>query len=101
MQANFKYLQILLFILCIGMSPYTYSQSSAKELKALISKNLNAIGLTKDEADDCIINSNYKDAGSGIEYVYIQQTYKNIKVLILSSHLLLKMIIYYTPPVNF
>jgi extracellular elastinolytic metalloproteinase len=83
MQANFKYLQILPFILCIlciGVSPNIYSQNSAKELKALIFKNLNAIGLTKEEADNCIINSNYKDAGSGVEYVYIQQTYKNIKV---------------------
>ncbi len=80
MQANFKYLQILLFILCLGMNTDAFSQSSATELKALIAKNLNAIGLTKDDADNCIINSNYKDAGSGIEYVYIQQSYKSIKV---------------------
>ncbi len=80
MQANFKYLQILHFILCIGISSNAFSQRSAKEIKALIAKNLNAIGLTKDEADDCVINSNYKDGSSGIEYVYLQQTYKSIKV---------------------
>ena len=75
-----KYLQILLFVVCIAISADGFSQRSAPEIKVLILKNLNRIGLTKQEADECIINSNYKDASTGIEYIYIQQTYKSIKV---------------------
>jgi extracellular elastinolytic metalloproteinase len=77
---NFKYLPILLILLCLAVSGPAFSQRSPKELKTLISKNLNLIGITKEEADDCVINSNYQDDATGIEYVYIQQVFKSIKV---------------------
>ncbi len=80
MKINAIYLRILLLIFCVATNTLLFSQSSAKEIKSLMQRNLKSIGITKDDVDNYVVNSNYKDENTGIEYVYIQQTFKGIKI---------------------
>ena len=80
MRPKFTYVKILTLLLCFGFSTKIFGQVPTTDINTRISKNLRSIGLSKVDADNWIISSNYKDKSSGIEYFYIQQTYKSIKV---------------------
>src|SRR4051812_21442127 len=80
MRVNFKYFQILLLSACIVLSNWALGQSSDGEIRNMVSKNRKAIGLSETDTQNFVVTSNYKDAGNGIEYAYIQQTYKDIRV---------------------
>lgn len=51
-----------------------------EELKALLKKNAVKLGVTTTDVNEAIINNSYTDATTGISYVYLQQTSREIKV---------------------
>ena len=80
MQPNFTYVKAMMLFFCSLLSISLFSQTTTEEWKSRIRKNLGTIGITAADADECTISSSYKDAVSGIEYAYIQQTYQQLRV---------------------
>ncbi len=78
--------QILLFCLCISVMLFTHGQDLDKSAAMqLVSKNLNAAGISEQELDNLVVSNSYVNKLPGTDMVYLQQTYKSVPVL---NHLL-------------
>jgi uncharacterized protein (DUF736 family) len=78
--------QIVLFCLCISVMLFTHGQDLDKaSAMQLVSKNLNAVGISQQDLDQLVVTNAYLNKLPGTEMVYLQQTYKSVPVL---NHLL-------------
>src|SRR5690242_19511753 len=70
----------LLSVLSLLFTQIAFSQQQDEELRKLITKDRGRIGISNDPEETFVISSENKDSRSGIHYVYIQQSFKGVKV---------------------
>ncbi|MDQ2752948.1 MAG: M36 family metallopeptidase, partial [Bacteroidota bacterium] len=70
---------ISLLLLCFVFTAFSQSPDEASE-KNKITLSANRIGLSASAIQDAIILKNYTDNSTGIQHLYLQQTYKGIPV---------------------
>ncbi len=75
--------QIISFLLAFTCMYATQAQTNDADKNAalqLVSVNRVALGLSADQLNNLIVSDSYQDNQTGIRYVYLQQTYKDIPV---------------------
>ncbi len=76
-----KYYTKIVFILVISMCSFTaFAQQDMKVYRDMLSEYSGAVGVTNDELNAAEISNAYTDQQTGITFIYLQQTYKGIKV---------------------
>lgn len=74
------YKSLLLLLLTVASTIPILAQQDNKEIKSLIIKNAQKLGITAADAQDAVISSSYTDALTQVTYVYLQQAYQQIPV---------------------
>ncbi|MFL5789496.1 MAG: hypothetical protein ACJ748_15660, partial [Flavisolibacter sp.] len=74
-------LQTAILVLCV----FSFTRVSAQikpsaELLASLKNQSYKIHISSQDIDDGVITDDYTDKSTGIQHVYLQQAYKNIKV---------------------
>ena len=75
-----KTLLLLITVLCSFASMAQTSDADKNAALQLVSANRADIGLSADDLNNLMVSSSYMDKTSGIRYVYLLQTYKDIPV---------------------
>src|SRR4051812_26507815 len=70
------FLSILLFISSLALA----QDNGPEQYRPLLVKNAAHLGITPTDATDAVILQAYTDNKSHITYIYLQQTYQQIKV---------------------
>ena len=80
MRSNFTLAKTVCISLLCTLVFSLRAQTSADEWKVRILKNAAAIGISAEDAAEATVSSSYLDAGTGIEYAYLQQNYQQLRV---------------------
>ena len=70
------------FVLALSATCCLKAQNlGEKEILPLLQKNIAVIGITNQDLNDAIFTDNYTDADTKITHVYLQQSYRQVRVL--------------------
>jgi Fungalysin metallopeptidase (M36)/PA domain/Secretion system C-terminal sorting domain/Fungalysin/Thermolysin Propeptide Motif len=71
---------LLAFLMLWAGIPLSAQKQNDAELKSILQKNAAKLSLSNQDIADAVISSAVKDEKTGLQYVYLQQAYRNIKV---------------------
>lgn len=80
MKFFYKSLLYTFLTVWVWVHPASAQQTDDKDLRSLILKNAAYLGITPADAADAVINGTHTDASSEVTYVYLQQTYQQLRV---------------------